>query len=208
MADSRRAGEGRGELRRLFMPESQEVPPRTAGICQKYFDQIRDNLSIRMNSTGHVFYVQKWFWKEGYQDGDGKLLNEEYQLTSVENDGIGKSLHSQCGDSWFMQERILKSQSDRLLWNGIPIKSHKLPINCKRTRIILLWRNLADASWIRSPNYMINHGASLITYHLSRHSEKDVPSVTWFSCPVVYLVQTMRKDPAIQIERHFTKKLV
>lgn len=129
-----------------FCQKVRKCPPRTAGVCQKYFDQIRDNLSITMNSTGHVFYVQKWSWKEGYQDGDGKLLNEEYQLTSVENDGIQKSLHSQCGDSRFMQERILKSQSDRLLWNGIPIKSHKLPINCKRKRIILLWRNLADTS--------------------------------------------------------------
>lgn len=34
---------------------------------------------------------------------------EEYQLASVENDGTGKSLHSHCGDSRFMQERIPKS---------------------------------------------------------------------------------------------------
>ena len=37
-------------------------------------------------------------------------------------------------------------EKNGLLWNGIPIKSHKLPINCKRKRIILLWRNLADTS--------------------------------------------------------------
>ena len=134
--------------------------------------------------------------REGIRMGVENFLIEEHQLASVENDGTGKSLHSHCGDSWFMQERIPKSWSDRLLWNGIPAKSHTLPINCKRKRIIVLWRDLAEASWIRSPNYVINHGASFITYHLSRHSEKDVPSVRWFSCPVAYLVQTMRKDPA------------
>lgn len=117
--------------------------------------------------------------------GIENFLIEEYQLISVENDRIGKSLISHCDESRFTQEWALKSSSDRLLWNGMPIKSRKLVTNCKGKRIILLLRNLADASCIRLSNYMIDHGTIFIMYHLSRHSEKDLSPLTWFSCPVV-----------------------
>ena len=110
---------------------------------------------------------------------------EEYQLTSVENDRIGKSLISHCGDSWFTQEWVLKSSRDRLLWNGMPIKSRKLVTNCKGKRITLLLRNLADASCIRSPNYVTDHGTIVIMYRLSRRPEKDLMPLMWCSRPVV-----------------------
>lgn len=63
----------------------------------------------------------------------------------------------------------------------------------KEIRVTLLWGNLADTTWIRIPNYM-NHDTSYITYHLLRHSQKDAPSLMWFSWLEVYLVPNMKKQ--------------
>ena len=122
--------------------------------------------------------------REGIRMGMENFLVEEYQLTSIENDRIGKSLTSHCGDSWFTQEWVLKSSRDRLLWNGMPTKSRKSVTNCKGKRTLLLSGNPAAASCIRSASHVADHGTVVVRCRLSRRPEKGLLPLMWCSRPV------------------------